>query len=535
MNKLLEIFGRAISIDTADLLWHWLNAVVPSIWPDQDQPNELCEAIELMGNMDLEKAHEKLKFYLYENPDCTCGRMAATAICLHENDIDQAVEQLQSIYMREPSNTMALYALGYCFERKGNPAQAVDFYQDCLKFKSHLQLPRQRLAALYFKSGQLERTIREYELLTTEHPEDITSFVLLGYLYMAGGDYENAMESFNTAIVAHPDNFQDDTNEDEVEQWINDGLYEKAIEHVQQLIEQVGEQPDLDVRMADILSRAGRPAEAICYYENALRNQPNYLEATIKLGTHYLRFGKQELAARQFNKAMEINDEIVDSYIGLSISQHKAEESEDGYSTLSLAAAIQQNSTVLFSQTAMLHIENALKEKHPAEEGVERKSPEQLMEEIIKAHQLQISHTPKSPDIYYKYGILMMITGNFEEAVEAFENSLSINPTHHRVRCKLALCLYEMGQPKMAMDKLTEVDDLDPETLAIHYRTAVLYCDRRKFAEAMMQLENTMRENFTEPDAIVNIEVVLENLGLLDRASTTWDRLTETAKNSLAQ
>jgi len=211
MSKLLEIFGRAITVNTADLMWHWLNAV--KITDNEGaiaQLDDFEEVIDLLGNIELDKAQEKLQFYLFENPECVKGRMAAAAICLHRNDINGAIEQLQSIYMRQPSNTMALYALGYCYERIGHQPQAIEFYQDCMKFKSHLQLPRQRMAAIYFKNGRVDKALCEYEMLTTEHPEDICSVGLLGYLYIVEKQYEKAIDTFNTAIVAHPDNFHDD-------------------------------------------------------------------------------------------------------------------------------------------------------------------------------------------------------------------------------------------------------------------------------------------------------------------------------------
>jgi len=533
MSKLLEIFGKAITVDTADLIWHWLNAVkAKPQGPGGTQYDDLEEVVDLLGNMDLDKAQEKLKFYLFENPECARGRMTAAAICLHRNDIREAIEQAQSIYLRQPSNTMALYTLGYCYERLGQDAQAVEFYQDCIKFKSHLQLPRQRMAAVYFKNGRVDKTISEYELLTTEHPEDISSLVILGYLYIADQQYERATDTFNTAIVAHPDNFHDDSHTSEIEQMIETGDFNHAVERVQWLMEQVGQMPDLYVRMADILSQAGKPAEAIAHYENAIRNQPNYLEATIKLGTHYLRFQRPSLAAEQFNRAVEINDEIVDAYIGLAIAQHFAGETEESYRTLSLASAIQQNSTLLFSETATLHLQVTINEESDSQQPKEPSTV--LIEDVIKAHQTQMTNTPKSADIHYKYGILMMVAGDIKRAIQSFENALDINPTHHRSRSKLALCLYETGHNKLAISKLTETDTLKPSTLELHYRTAILYCDRHKFAEALCNLDNMMKDNFTEPDAVVNVKVVLENLGLVDRAISTWDTLTETAHNAIS-
>jgi len=545
MSKLLEIFGRGITVDTADLIRHWLVALQDRGAFDDRTGTELNDVLDLLGEWQLDQATAKLKFHLYEHPDCVFGRMAAAAICLRRNEVADAIEQLQSVYARQPSNTMALYALGHAYERLDNTDEAVAFYQDCIKFKGHLQLPRQRLAAIDLQRGRTDRAIAEYEALVAEHPDNISSIVLLGCLYQFNHQPEKAVDAFNMAIVSHPDNFHDDADADQVEFLIQTGQVERALENVQWLLERIGPMPDLYVRMGDILSRAGRPQEAVTHYENALRLQPNYLEATIKLGTHYLRLGRYALAAEQFNRGVEINDEIVDAYIGLAVAQHAAGARQDTLRTLSLAGAIQQNSTLLFSETAVLHLQSTLRDMHASAENTfdpvlepipdtdpptpadpTRIDRAALIEDVIRAHKHRMQNSPRSADIHYKFGMLMMVLNDWPKAVTAFDNALKINPTHHRALSKLALCLCETDRTTEAVDRLTAGIELDRETLDLHYKTAVLYCDRRRFARAVCALQGRMADDFTDPDARANIEVVLENLGLVDRAVAAWDRLT---------
>lgn len=531
MSKLLEIFGKAITVDSADLIWHWLNTIChPDDTVTDVKQSDFNEIVCLLGERNLDLAEEKLDFYLFENPGCPKGEMAAVAICLRKNNMEKAMEHLEQVYRHHPNNTMALYTLGYCYERLAHEEQALEFYQDCLKFKSHLQLPRQRMAAIYLKNGRIDKTIEHYRLLVTEHPEDISSMVVLGYLLVADKQYERAIDTFNMAIVAHPDNFHDDANSGMPEMETEEH-YEVAIDQVQSLMEKVGEQPDLHVKMADIYSKAGRTADAIVHYEIAICAQPNYLEATIKLGTHYLRAQNASLAAGQFNRAIEINDDIVDAYVGLSVAQNFSGAKRDALKTLSLASAIQQNSSLLFSETAILNLQAALNAEHadlPAE-----CVPPVDMKEVIAAHRRQLENLPRSADAHYKFGILMMGAGNLKGAVDSFQIAIEINPTHCRARSKLAICLHEANNSEAAIDILAAQDTLDHDTVALHYQIAMLYADRPKFAAAIQELENTMKNNLTDSDATENIQVVLENIGLVDRATATWDRLTETTRSAI--
>jgi len=531
MSQLLEILGRAITIDVADLIWHWLST--SELSKDDSQSarySQLNKAVELIGVSKLDAAAEQMRVYLFENPSCTYGRLTAAAICLYNNQLQEATKELNSVYLRQPNNTMALYALGYCYERLGKESQAVEFYQDCLKFKSYLQLPAQRLAAIYFKNGQLEKTIEQYEILKNEYPDDISTLVTLGYLYIATTRYMQAIETFNTAILIHPDNFH---AQDDIDQLIADGQLHEALEQLVDLLQRQPNRADLLMKHADVLRMLGAESDAVSQYEEALRICPDFLEATIKLGTQYLQSHQERLAAQQFNKAVEINDKIVDAYIGLATSQKLAGNVTDALGTLSLAAAIQPNSSLLFAETAALRFQDGLRDNVPFDNQQTEEDPANLTRAVIDAHRQQIINRPQNPDLHYRLGVLMTSVGRLPEAIQSFKTALEINPDYHRARSKLAICLFEMNQKAEALELLPGPDRLDKDTLELHYKTALLYCDKVKFASSLMNLERHLESNFARPDAAVNISIVLQNLGLLDRVTTMWDNLSDTADQAI--
>jgi tetratricopeptide (TPR) repeat protein len=529
MSQLLEILGRAITIDTTDIIWHWLDTVrIPADNSKSVQYQQLKKIIELRADSKLDAANEQLRSYLFDNPSCVYGRMAAAAICLHNHQLQNAIEELNSVYMRQPNNTMALYALGYCYERLGKEAQAVEFYQDCLKFKSYLQLPAQRLAAIYFKNGQFEKTIEQYELLKNEYPDDISTLVMLGHLYIVNGQHSQAIETFNTAILMYPDNFN--TQNDGIDQLIAEGRLHEALQATEDSLQNQPESPDLLLKYADILSMLGATGQAISQYEQALRICPDFLEATIKLGSQFLQMGAAQPAAQQFNKAVEINDKIVDAYIGLAIAQKSAGCASDALVTLSLAAAIQPNSSLLFSETAILQFKSGFGEDYSIGD---EKDKNDFLKAAIAAHQRQIAQQPQNPELHYRLGILMMGATMMPQAVKSFQAALDINPTYHRAKSKLAVCLFESNQKDQALGQLTPAACLDKKTLELHYKTALLYCDKIKFASSLINLDRLMENNFACSQSTANISVVLQNLGLLDRVTTMLDNLAHTTNQAI--
>ncbi|MBN2271278.1 MAG: tetratricopeptide repeat protein [Sedimentisphaerales bacterium] len=529
MSSLLEILGRAIAVDVADLIWHWLNTVrLPKDLDESPKRDHLSRIVELMAQLKLDTATEQLRLYLFENPSCIFGRMAAAAICLRNNRLEEAIEELNSVYMRQPNNTMALYALGHCYERIGKQSQAVEFYQDCLKFKNYLQLPAQRLGAIYFKDRRVEKAIEQYEVLKAEYPDDITALVTLGQLYIASARYADAAEVFNTAILIHPDNFET-SDQPEVDMLISEGQMQEALELIEGIVETQPHRADLLARRADLLAMLGATTEAVSQYEEALRLCPDFLEATIKLGTLLLQLGNDQAAAEQFNKAIEINDGIVEAYIGLATAYKLAGDNTDALQTLSLAGAIQPNSSLLFAELANIHFKAARQGENPYEALDER---EDLMDRVITAHNLRISHHPQNPDSHYRLAVLLMSLGRFDQAVKSLEAALEINPLYGRARTKLAVCLFETNKAQQALGHLAAPEPLDPDTLNLHYKTALLYCNRVKFASSLMNLERIMEATYTRPAAAENISIVLQNLGILDRAGATWDTLVEMANHS---
>lgn len=529
MSKLLEIFGKGITINTAEVIWSWATQIISGMEAMQGDRSLFC-IIEHLLNRELVQAEQKLGTYLRSHPECILGRMIAASWYLLQNEPQEAIQQAQSVYYRQPGNTMALYVLGLCHERLGHVEQALEFYQDCIKFKSFLQLPRQRMAAIYLKEGFIDKATYEYEMLTSEHPDDITSLVLLGYLYLASGKDQQAIDTFNLAIVSHPDNYMSASDDSVDETYVQADQYESAMQNIMELIEKMGPQLDLIIRMADLYSRINRDTEAITCYEHAVKIEPNSLEATIKLGTHYLRNSRFILAAEQFNRASEINDEILDAYLGLATAHNDSGNRIEAMQTLYLANSILQNSVMLFSESAMLNFQTAYDDHTSPKTLIEKDIV--TTDDVIKAYQKQLKSHKDHPDVHYKYGLLMVSERNHPMAVSAFQNTLALNPIHYRARHKMVLCLYESHRKEHAIEVLSKNNLCGRSDFEKYYQVALLFANRAAFKKAMKKFQTLHATRCFEFSHVQeNIEILLENLGLIDRTDTCWERINRDSKS----
>ena len=96
MSRLLEILGRGLNLDVADLIWNWLDACSPSSSDGQSPPSEQCfdklttaseveglnKVIELIRKRRTDSAADQLRLYLFDNPNCPRGRLASAAISI---------------------------------------------------------------------------------------------------------------------------------------------------------------------------------------------------------------------------------------------------------------------------------------------------------------------------------------------------------------------------------------------------------------------------------------------------------------------
>ncbi|MCH7916488.1 MAG: tetratricopeptide repeat protein [Planctomycetes bacterium] len=530
MNQTLEVFGRGVTVDTASLIVGWLCEYRAFKDKEGGLESGLDEIVSLLAERKPDALESALRCYLFSHPHCIPAHLANAASALQNRDLALAVEELLWVYAKQPSNTVCLYALGFCHELRGQAPKAIEYYQDCLKFKMNLELPLQRLAAIYVKNRQFDHAIEHYQCLTNISPDDISLQVTLGYLQAASGDPADAINTFNAAILLHPDSllFQDS----ELERLVDENELPDALDYIDVQLAIYPGRADLLAKRGDILVMLGETSEAISAYSESMNLCPGFLDVAVKLGTLHMKNENFLPAASLFVQAMEINDQITDAYLGLALAHRRSQDTNGALAAMYSASMILPNSILLFCETAKLLVTTLYgRSSGSAAHGglMEEELPDSVGQATaIDAHKAQIAMQPSNPAPYYRLGMMQLKTEGPHVAKEAFRHAVTICPTYCRANAKLSLCLLGEGDNEGALQRLEHNDTVTAESFELHYQTALLYSDRLKFASSLLNLSRNLTRNLTDIDFASQIAVVLEGMGAIDKAEALWDGLHET-------
>ena len=540
MSYLLEILGRGLDREVPELLdrYYWS----PQTRNLEDLQAEVAlqlDNAELQGQCGVaclhagryDEAIEHLQRACKSDDQCVQTRLALAATYESMGRTTEALAELMIANDMSPGMSPVLFSMGFCSERLHDVSGAVGYYRQAIGADPMMIQARQRLAAAAIAREDYAEAIEQYEYLRGFYPEDARIVSSLGHLYFKAGNTDGSISAFETAIAMDPENWS--LMDDEVEVLMADGRYQEAIERLNELIDAQPAFPDLVVRLGDVYAGIGYDDRAMASYERAVRMQPDYIEAIIKMGTQHLLQGRWHQAAEAFGDACDLNDGVMANYVGRGVAQLAADDREGALESFDLAGSIEPNSTLLLSEMSRLTLKAAIAEEHY--EGLEQIDPSEksdieldnddLLDRQLTVHAEQVALHPEYADLHYRYGVLLRSQGRLGEALAEFKQAVEINGSYVQARIKLGITHQELGQEDEAIEAFTEVLAIEPHYVDVHYRLGLLHTNRRQFQEAVAHMEQAAAGQPDNRDVRAGLALALQNMGLMDRSVATWRSL----------
>jgi len=459
--------------------------------------------------------------------------------CVHEEygQLDEAVRLLREAHERDAADPSVAFGIAFVQERMEDITSARHGYEQTIEMCPQLRNAYERLAAIAIRQGDWEAAIGQYERLASMEPGDLDVLLTLGGLCLQADRPIDAIDHYQQALFIEPQGegpFGDDEEPD------SDERVEERIATLRKLVSKYPTMAPFRVQLGDLYVKAGRDDEAIEEYRAALDSEPSFLEATVKLGTQHMRKGRLVDAALIFNRAVELNDRLITAFVGLGVAQHACGREQESAATLDLAASLEPSSTLLFSETARLHVQSEGRRSCGdidlggcvEDLGVDALGNDVLIDEAVRRHRQALIHAPGQADLHYRYGLLLRQVGQQQPAIDSFRRAIAISPDYCKAQMKLAICLKESNRTEEAIAAFEQALRLDLQRIEMHYHLGLLFAQRSQFDLAIEAFEDTIGDQ-TDDAFRANLALALQNIGMIDRAAATWRSICDLSREHM--
>lgn len=262
----------------------------------------------------------------------------------------------------------------------------------------------------------------------------------------------------------------------------NLGDQQRAVEQMQRYIQIAPDAADPRASYADLLVRAGRYDEALQQYEKSLQLKPDYWYSIRQIGNIYAMLGRLRAAEEQFHRSLELlpaSPELEASHLvgdgSLNMKRARWADAADQFrkaltidSVNSTAAYGLVNALAKLGQFAAAR-ENIETVRKELEKRNLTRSPAMLGLFLMRARLLtQERHlgealatcdsaleysTPLTrPSVYRQMAEIQLALGSFENALDACEEALSVNPNLPDILLTLTRVYHRKGDVQMTVE-----------------------------------------------------------------------------------
>jgi tetratricopeptide (TPR) repeat protein len=222
--------------------------------------------------------------------------------------------------------------------------------------------------------------------------------------------------------------------------------YDLALEAYRKSLEHRPNHAETHLRLAEMLTKAGRHAEALSHYENYLASHPERVDALLGLARCQCELGRAGDARTTLERVPTSEDRPA-ALVLRGRAALESDQLEEALTWLEKAVATDPNDPEANQRLAI-----ALRR---AERGEEAEKYETRKKEIEKALRRMEELTkealdrPNDVDLRFEAGSILMGLGRYPQAARWLLSALLLDRKHAPTRKALAECLPRLGDPKL--------------------------------------------------------------------------------------
>jgi tetratricopeptide (TPR) repeat protein len=343
----------------------------------------------------------------------------------------------------------------------------------------------------------IRQQVEEARASAETHPKDPEATGKLGMLLDAYEQYAAAATCYRRAHLLEPGAFR----------WLFYlGWIQAAQGNRQEAVQTLGDalrmNPDYlpaQLKLAESLGAEGKWEEARDIYQSVSRAHPDCAEAHYGLGRAYASRGETKAAATEYLKACELFPPYGPAHYALALVYRKVGDA---------TKAQQQFSLYELNKTAVPLVDDPLRA------------------DITKLNRSPVAHIRRGADLEQ--------AGKVPEAIAEQTEALRLDPAAVQAHIKLISLYGRSGDYDQAAAHYRAALDLDPNQADLHYNYGVLLLKQQRPQDAEKAFQQALQINPFYAEAHFNLGAVYEQQGRLNDASEEFTRATDNRPNYAA-
>jgi tetratricopeptide (TPR) repeat protein len=298
------------------------------------------------------------------------------------------------------------------------------------------------------------------------------------------------------------------------------GNFLSAIDEYKKAIQKDPQSASLYIEFSNAYLRHRQLRNAIQEAENAVRVNPNSLEAHRLLGSIYYNIIRSEDASRSPATSEYLKKAIQEYEMICSLDE------SDTNSFVVLSLLYRYNGQ---AEKAIETAKNLLEKAPSSEAGLttlaQVYSEQGNTEEAIKVFKKALEVSPDSPRILEQLAIAYEQIKDYKNAIESYRQAMAADEDSLELRKGLAQALLDNNQEEEAEKEFLKILEADPDEGLAYFRLAQIYRKRRDFDKALANYNKANSILVGSFEISFHIATLYEELGKYEKAEERFQQL----------
>ncbi|MBN2058735.1 MAG: tetratricopeptide repeat protein [Candidatus Saganbacteria bacterium] len=477
-------------------------------------------------------------------------RLCLAGFDIYQGDLEAAILEIEEALEVNPKNIEAYNVLGKILVKQGRIDEVIALLERSLAFGVRDVSLSEILANAYLEKGRIKEAIRFYNDVLRYRPGDKRTLRVLGELYGRIEDYNEAAKSYQAMFSDDPEvarevmqRLEDLLKKQEGSIFIREILAdiymrslrpEAAVEKLLEIIrldpQKLGpmidrlkhilknypDHPETILALAEGLRRQGSFSEAVEYYHDLLRRQPEAMEQVLRGYQEVIEACPEQILSRTYLAEAylfrnQLKEALEQFQIMLELDPSAAE------------TVVKRCREIIKSQPDMLMARLVLGKAYLVTGDVQRAAIE--AEGIIAADKGFSPAYVLLGEAYFKLNMCRKAVNILGQALEREPYNLEVQEKYREVKIK---------ELELETDNLKERISEDPWRVSQHLDLARLYLQRGLRDEAIRELQIAQKDQARAPFAFNMLGCVYRSEGLFEQAAAQFSKALDACPAELA-